>query len=392
MKITKWIVYLLIFLLPVQLGKHFFLPFSYLSGVRIDYLSITIYLTDLLIMILLLMSLKRIKVKLSKKLLILFVIIGINFLFSLSPFISIYKVLKIILLYSLVYILKEKLNLKYVLIALVSSAFLQLSLVIYQLTQQQALQGIAYLLGERYFTISTPGIAKIAIQGVEVLRGYGTFSHPNSMGGFFLLLYTWIMFEKKTHNYPLLKYSFIIISSLLIFLSFSKIAIVGYLLINIYYVTRQISCRLCRVGRISGLLILSLLFITAQGDPFSLEKRIYLLQNAWHTILQYPLRGTGLGAYLVAQTQFPIPYSYMFFQPVHNIFLLLIAEIGIFQSGFIFYNLYMLVRKYLVSQIGLTLLFVICFTGFFDHYWLTLQQNIILIPVVFGLVAHQKWS
>src|SRR5690606_12366962 len=85
MKITKWIVYLLIFLLPAQLGKHFFLPFSYLSGVRIDYLSITIYLTDLLIMILLLITLKRIKVKLSKKLLILFVIIGINLLFSLSP-------------------------------------------------------------------------------------------------------------------------------------------------------------------------------------------------------------------------------------------------------------------------------------------------------------------
>ena len=41
--------YLLILFLPTQLGKHFWPNFSYVYGVRIDYLSPTLYFTDILI-------------------------------------------------------------------------------------------------------------------------------------------------------------------------------------------------------------------------------------------------------------------------------------------------------------------------------------------------------
>jgi hypothetical protein len=36
------------FLLPTQLGKHFFLDFSFINGIRIDYLAPTIHVTDIL--------------------------------------------------------------------------------------------------------------------------------------------------------------------------------------------------------------------------------------------------------------------------------------------------------------------------------------------------------
>ena len=47
--INKILFFLFLLFLPTQLGKHFFLDFSYLSGVRVDYLAPTIYLTDTII-------------------------------------------------------------------------------------------------------------------------------------------------------------------------------------------------------------------------------------------------------------------------------------------------------------------------------------------------------
>ena len=43
-----------------------------------------------------------------------------------------------------------------------------------------------WILGERTFTISTPGIAKFDFYGREFLRPYATFPHPNVLAGFIL--------------------------------------------------------------------------------------------------------------------------------------------------------------------------------------------------------------
>ena len=51
-KINKVLLLAFVFLLPTQLGKHFFLPFSFVSGVRIDYLAPTIYLIDIVFLLL----------------------------------------------------------------------------------------------------------------------------------------------------------------------------------------------------------------------------------------------------------------------------------------------------------------------------------------------------
>src|SRR5687767_1088681 len=43
---------LLLLFLPTQLGKHFWPEYSLLSGFRVDYLSPTLYLTDMLVLLL----------------------------------------------------------------------------------------------------------------------------------------------------------------------------------------------------------------------------------------------------------------------------------------------------------------------------------------------------
>jgi hypothetical protein len=107
-------------------------------------------------------------------------------------------------------------------------------------------------LGERYFTISTPGIAKVAMQGKEILRAYGTFSHPNSLAGFYLLQYVFILYEKRFNKFTFLKYLVLGLSSMLVFISFSKIVIILYLGVTGFYLFKNLSCKLCLIGRLIG--------------------------------------------------------------------------------------------------------------------------------------------
>ena len=46
----RWLFYLLLLLIPTQLGYHFWPDFAFVNGIRVDYLAPTIYLTDLLIL------------------------------------------------------------------------------------------------------------------------------------------------------------------------------------------------------------------------------------------------------------------------------------------------------------------------------------------------------
>src|SRR6266513_3928208 len=51
-KIESLLLSLFFLLLPTQLGKHFWPDFTLVSGIRIDYLSPTVYVTDLLLILL----------------------------------------------------------------------------------------------------------------------------------------------------------------------------------------------------------------------------------------------------------------------------------------------------------------------------------------------------
>src|SRR3990167_10994750 len=52
------ILFLFLFLLPTQFGKFFFFTFSYISGLRIDYLAYALYASDLLVVTLIFLRIK----------------------------------------------------------------------------------------------------------------------------------------------------------------------------------------------------------------------------------------------------------------------------------------------------------------------------------------------
>ena len=390
--LTKILTFLFLFLLPSQLGKHFFFDFSYVNGVRVDYLSFVLYLTDLLVIFLAILY-QKIIIKIIRKnlkLIIIFLLFLIsNILISQYPLLSFYRFLKILELYFLFVIFKNFKEKKILLISFLTGGLFQLILCFLQFYQKSSLQGIFYFFGERYLSLSQPEIAKASIEGVEFLRPYGTFSHPNSLGGFYLLLYFFFLTNKNFQRFIILKNFSLLVFTLLIFLSFSKVAIVVYLLLNFFYFFFYLkkACRICFLAKVLIIGATSLIFLQAKTDPLSLEKRITLLKDAFSIFLSYPFFGVGLGHYLIYQAKIPIKYPYFFLQPVHNIFLLFLAEGGIFLTGAIFYFLIRFFKKGVETHGNPSLLlsfFVVFLTGFFDHYWLTLQQNWLLLAVVFG--------
>jgi hypothetical protein len=72
---------------------------------------------------------------------------------------------------------------------------------------------------------------------------------------------------------------------------------------------------------------------------------------------------------------------------VHNLYLLLVSEIGVVGLIIFLYLLKRIVSKLLLrNRLNLLLtLVVILSTGFADHYWITLQQNILFASVFLGL-------
>lgn len=390
--LQQFLLYLFIFLLPTQLGKHFFFHFSYVSGVRTDYLAPTIYLTDILAIIIITANISAVfRFLLRKEVVIFSGLILANLLFSQSTTISIIKSLKIyeFLLIALIYS-QSSLSLRKISLFLLLGAGFELLLTTTQFVTGHSLQGFWYWLGERRFGLSTPGIAKIFISNAEYIRPYGTFSHPNSLAGFYLLVYFFALTSKVVNN-NLLKYSLLFISACLVLISFSKVAISALVFFNIAYLIFQKNktCRFCVFARSIVFLTIGLLFLNTQGDPLTLQKRVELLKNSLVIFLQHPFFGVGMGNYLNAQKDFFSHYPFFFNQPVHNIVLLFMTEAGLLLG---LYSLAVLIKTVL-RNISLSLLYcilVVLATGMFDHYWITLQQNILLMGVFSGILINKR--
>lgn len=384
---NQLLVFLFIFFLPTQFGKHFFFDFSYLSGVRVDYLAPTLYVTDCFVLLLTILNIKFVVSQFrNKKILGLFAVFIVISLFALSRPLTIYWIFKtaeIVIVFSLMR--KKILSGRTLLVAFFLGSLVQLFLAAAQLVNKHSLQGIFYFLGERYLSLSSPNVAKASLGGVEILRPYGTFSHSNSLAGFYLLLYFFVLTTKKRLS-PLFKNAFLFTASFLVFISFSKVAIFVFVFLNlVFYLKNNGSkkiCWPCFISRVATFMVVGLVFFFAKTDPSSLAKRVELLKNSLGIITSRPVFGVGLGNYLVAQNAYPSRFTTFINQPVHNIFLLITSEVGLIGAVAVTLIFFRPLRR-LVKKYPFVIL-VIALTGFFDHYWLTLQQNMLLLATILG--------
>ncbi len=384
----RLVFYLFVFSLPFQTSKFFFVKPSFILGVKKDLLAPALYFKYIIGGVFVFLSFKFIAKKLKanlKLVLISLTFFLINLIISLNKPITAYKIFQIILFVFVVlgwFKVKEEIRPKHILWAILGSSMLEFFLAIYQFLNGISLQGAAYFLGERLLSINSPNVAKTVFFNKYFLRPYGTFSHPNSLAGFYLLLYFSVLTSKafkKAGN--LVKGIVLFISSVLVFLSFSKMAIATYFVLNFLYIVKSKDCGLCKLARSFSIGIVSLVFLNASFRKESLYERVVYIIQAKNIFFSYPLFGVGLGAYLNALAKKYAMLEVFKIQPVHNVLLLLLCETGVLGAGLLT-SLLVLKRKkakQFFKRRWLQILAVLI-TSFFDHYWWTLPQNL------FGLV------
>lgn len=409
-------LFLLILSLPFQLGLHFWPSSSFILGLPLDYLSPTLYLTDIFLLSYLLTSFSLLRKVLQFKKIryLIFLFISLSFLntiFSLSPFTSLWSWFKL-LFYLLFFfsLTQEKKLLHHLRLPLLLSTLIIVLLQFLQFFSQSSIQGVFYFLGERHFNLTTPFIAKINLFSSQFIRPYSTFSHPNSLAGYLLL----VLVFTQTY-FPFLY--FILPLSLSIVFTFSKIAIIT---LFFTFLPSFIFPFLILLSFIFSFypFFVSLLPSSFFSTPFflflpsTISQRLTLSRHTLSIFQQNLFTGTGLRSSFFSLSQVLPPSSLLpiNLQPIHSLTTLLFLEIG---APFIFLFSFLLIfskpskkiplfKKHNIVKIFhsklkisssskkllLSVLLVVFLTGSVDHYWWTLPQNQLILTLILAVIFN----
>lgn len=443
-RIERILWYLFILFLPTQLGKHFWTDFSIVTGIRIDYLSPTLYITDILVFGLFICFITTvIKKRNSSKrksahgtfpfikrrtlfAFLVFLFLLSTSLFSTRPLLSFYGFFKLLEFSFLAYYVGSKIHqykqLQNIALIFGISSLFESLLAIGQYVNQGSLNGFFYFFGERTFTGSTPGIANADINGALILRPYGTFPHPNVLAGYEFIAIV-LIFSFLLHGSNRMSKTFGIIAlcidSIALLLTFSRVVILLWIIcicalfIIILFHKVNTNKKRITVSIAAIAMLICIGFIPITHDIInrfsqlsltdeSVTQRETLLSASWQMISMHPLFGVGLYNFIpsLAPLEKPLSLS-LYLQPVHNIYFLIASETGIPGLCIFIWLLYVIAEKLQSQEENIKkplaiILSSILITGAFDHYWFTLQQGQLLFSFVIGLTLatfvarHQK--
>ena len=357
------LISLLSFFLPTQLALHLNSFNSTVYGFQIDYLIPTIYLTDIISLLIIVLGLRKYKfTKLNFILIIIylgFVAININYSLLIIP--AIYKWIKVteMLLLGIMILNYKKFDVfKNFVKPLSYSIFIACLLGIWQFLIKGSVGGVFYWFGERDFLFSNPNIAPYP---------YSFFSHPNSFAGFLLVFGIFLLQFKNNFN-P--RYFGTLLALIVI-----NLVLTNYL--NVY-----ITICLLLILKLNKLSSLS--FVLIDFSQRFVTHRIELIKASLQLIKENFWFGVGLNNFIPNLVKVSNTFVNAWeLQPVHNIFLLVFSETGI--VGLIIFC-FLIFSGFSLLTLNYSLL-TILITGLSDHYWLTLQQNILLF--VFVLVTSR---
>ncbi len=416
-KLSKVLLFLLLCLIPTQLGKHFWFDWSLVLGIRIDYLSPTLYLVDLVWIGLLIFNF-QFSIFNNKKIfqwknLIIFGFILINILVAQNRWVAIYKWFRVGQLVWLgCYVFNNKRLVEKMLIRVVSVWIVVESLLaIGQIAKGGSLNGFWWWLGERSFDFNTIGIAQMSVANYGIVRAYGTFSHPNSLAGFLLVsLVLWVKYKESLSSYKVFK----VIKLNVLWWGVTWLGIIGIILTGsrTIWILSLISIVWLLWGKFKNIrnkgkifLLVSIMFLVVYKmvdynypirnflggwDENGMLKRGQLNLASIEMIKKAPLFGVGLNNFLVNLPEHQKNNQIFWFQPVHNIGLLLLSEIGIVGMLFLNFQFSIIdkIKKIIKDnnkEFGLIIM-IIFISGMVDHYWFTLPQNMWLLTLILALL------
>lgn len=396
--IKKLLLFAFVFFIPSQLSFHFWPSHSMAGGIRIDYLSPAIFVTDLLGLAVILLSLLSRDVSTAyislipknRLIKICAIVILVSSLVSQNPLFSLYKLAKLVgyLFLLRIFISSPKIEKIFIYTFPVSVVWTGL-IAISQFAVGRSIGGLFWWVGERPLYLSASHISKVNLDGFGTfLRPYSTFPHPNALAGFMgVSIIILLGFISKEKNHITKKYLALslMLSLLTLLTTFSVNGILCLIMTGTFFVAVK-----TRISKILYLLVV-IIFLTFVflPRPESLKKRAELNNLSLSLIKENLLMGKGLGNYVYKSEADLTKYSYQF-EPVHNIYLLLLAELG---APFLLLVLICIRRKisYIKSNITVFLIVIyVLLTGAFDHYWITSHQNTLLLAMIGSIVVVQS--
>lgn len=370
---TNALAALILLVSSTQLGLHFWPDSSIIHGIRVDYLSPTFYLLDLLIILFFVVTkFKNLPIWNWR---IILPLLLTNFLFSVNPLATLTWSLRV-LLYALFITAIPPRLLKPSAYLLIGAMAFQLILGAFQVSFGHSLQGIFYYFGERYLSVGSPAVATGSFMGRVLLRAYGTFSHPNVLAGWLVACVLIISHLTKSRVTMSL---ITLLAAVGVFLTQSRSAALSLFVVVIpFYLLRS------RRPLYFGVLLITvycLLFTGALSRDLelSLGERLTLQRVSFSLLQNSPLFGSGANASIATYPS--ISKSLRPLQPDHNSFTLLLSWFGLVGLVVLFSPLKPNLRllKSIIPLLPLLLL---------DHYLLTSPQGLFILLLYLRL----HWS
>lgn len=409
--VIKWGLPSVAFLLPWQTRWIFYE--TLLGGQPFDFGVLSLYAVTLLLLVVVLLSGRPCWSHESRKpaLLILFVVmVGLA-----SVMVAINQLLALVALMHLVFaavfflaLLDQRVEIKRVMIGFCAGLVIPCLLGLWQIATggsgASTLLGLAARdsarLGEAVFELSS---------GTRIERAYGSFGHPNIFGGYlavgiFSLIYLWQ--QIKDHRDQLLIKGGLILFSLTLIATFSRSAILGLFVgLVVWYIGAK-NLRLTKKTVIKVGVSLALLMIVAwpvissrfdfssANEARSINERVAQYQDFPSIVSGHWLTGQGIGNYTLAVRETFPQRQWWEYQPIHNVILLLVGEIGLLGLICMLLWIASLVRLNIsrspseATSLSFAFLSIILVISLFDHYLWSLWSGLILAAFVAALITR----
>ncbi len=308
------------------------------------------------------------------------------------------------------------------LMALWMAAILQSFLALWQFLSQNAFA--SKWLGMAAHNGGQPGASVVEFVNADGkierwLRAYGSFDHPNVLGGFLAVSLLFLLadvLKYKRWKGKVSDWGFVlrIFSLTVIFigllLTFSRSAFlafaVGSLVVAISFLRSGIAGRFSRLAKIFVLmsLVFGMIFISYKDlfltrtsteqrlEAKSIDERSLYWQDGVKIAKDEWLVGAGIGNFTKESESMNKDRVFWQWQPVHNVFLLVLAEGGVLSfSGFIWFWLFILYLNFRKNNfINLSVWLSLSIMMLVDHYYWSLHVGLLFLFLISGIVAGEE--
>jgi len=396
-----------------------------LNNEKWEYGTLSLYATEMLFGIILILSLIFFISKLTKQslrwsavkgrrlvsLVLLVLLVSLSCALAVNPEIALYKFTHLILAAALfAVIVVMKIDWQKISWAIIISGLFQAGIAIQQFASQKVLANKWFGMAEQ--NPETLGVPVVQLENLRWLRSFGTLPHPNILAGFLviglILIIGLIASLKQKKLQKILRLIFVInFIGLLTTLSRAAIITLVVSIIVFAFISRKDKILNKTVTKFSLIVFFILIIFTVSFPELILTRtlgnnrvenisnvtRVEQYKEAGSILKDNWLIGVGLGNYTTHLYNQDSTKSAWDYQPVHNTYLLIFAELGIvglaaglFFIGYLLFYLFKSENWSTERLTGLACLAGLASLAFFDHYLWSFYFGIILFAIVLSLI------